>query len=62
MIIPNANVIKIRNGDDNMVPSKDEYRQGVLKKKVRVQGDLQVCGRWDANADTISVICIFNMI
>ncbi|CAF2758215.1 unnamed protein product [Rotaria sp. Silwood2] len=62
MIIPNANVIKIRNGDEYMVPFKDEYKNGVLKKQVRVQGDLQVCGRWDDKADSISILCIFNMI
>ncbi|CAF3506055.1 unnamed protein product [Rotaria socialis] len=62
MIIPNANVIKIRNGDEYMVPHKDEYKNGVLKKKIFVQGDLQVCGRWDDKADSISIICIFNMI
>ncbi|CAF2629331.1 unnamed protein product [Rotaria sp. Silwood2] len=62
MIIPNANVLKIRNGDEYMVPYKDEYKNGVLKKQIRVQGDLQVCGRWDDKADTMSIICIFNMI
>ncbi|CAF1183065.1 unnamed protein product [Rotaria sordida] len=62
MIIPKANVIKIRNGDEYMVPYSDEYKNGVLKKQIRVQGDLQVCGRWDDNADSISIICIFNMI
>ncbi|CAF2052207.1 unnamed protein product [Rotaria magnacalcarata] len=62
MIIPNANVIKIRNGDEYMVPHKDEYKNGVLKKQICVQGDLQVCGRWDDKADSISIICIFNMI
>ncbi|CAF3789237.1 unnamed protein product [Rotaria sp. Silwood1] len=62
MIIPNANVIKIRNGDEYMVPHKDEYKNGILKKQVRVQGDLQVCGRWDDKADSISILCIFNMI
>jgi len=54
MIIPHANVVKVQNGD--------EYKNGVLRKKVHVQGDLQICARWDNNADTISIICIFNMI
>ncbi|CAF0861539.1 unnamed protein product [Adineta ricciae] len=61
MIIPNANVIKIENGDYQIVPDKDEYKKGVLQKKIRVQGNIKICGRWDANADTISVICIFHM-
>ena len=62
MIIPNANVIKIRNGDDYMVPCKSEYEKGVLKKEIRVQGDIQICGRWDDKADSISILCIFNVI
>lgn len=62
MIIPHANVIKIQNGDDYIVPGKDEYKRGVLRKKVRVQGDLQICARWDDNADTISIVCVFNML
>jgi transglutaminase/protease-like cytokinesis protein 3 len=62
MIIPNANVIKIQNGDDYIVPTKDEYKKGLLRKQVRVQGDLHVCGRWDDNADSISIMCIFNMV
>ncbi|CAF3884720.1 unnamed protein product [Adineta steineri] len=62
MIIPNANVIEIQNGHDHIVPTKDEYKKGLLKKKIRVQDDIKVCGRWDDNADTISTICIFYMI
>jgi hypothetical protein len=62
MIIPLANVIKIQNGDDYMVPGKDEYKRGVLRKKVRVQGDLRICARWDDKADSILVICVFNML
>ena len=62
MIIPHANVLKIDNGDDHIVPDNEEYKRGVLRKKVRVQGDLQVCARWDDNADTIEVLCIFNML
>ena len=61
MIIPNANVLKILNGDDYMVPCTTEYKKGVLKKTVRVQGDLHICARWDDKADLISTICVFNM-
>ncbi|CAF0851961.1 unnamed protein product [Didymodactylos carnosus] len=61
MIIPNANVIRINNGDDHIVPCRDEYKKGVLKKQIRVQGDLHICARWDDNADLISTICVFNM-
>jgi hypothetical protein len=60
MIIPHANVVKIQNGDDYIVPGKDEYKGGVLQKKVRVQGDLHICGRWDDKADSISILCVFN--
>jgi hypothetical protein len=62
MVIPHANVIKIQNGDDYIVPCMDEYKKGVLRKKVHVQGDLHICGRWDDKADSISIICVFNMI
>ncbi|UJR32483.1 hypothetical protein I4U23_019945 [Adineta vaga] len=61
MIIPHANVIRIDNNDHQMVPDKDEYKNGILKKKIFVQGDVKICGRWDANADTISIICTFHM-
>ncbi|CAF1378631.1 unnamed protein product [Didymodactylos carnosus] len=62
MKIPNTNVIKIHNGDDYIVPTKDEYKNGLLKKEIQVQGDIQVCGRWDDKADSILTICVFNMI
>lgn len=62
VIVPKANVLKIQNGDDLMVPSKGEYTGGVLRKQIRVQGNLQICARWDDNADSISVLCVFYMI
>ena len=61
MLLPNMKVIHIRNGDDDIVPNKDEYKNGILKKEVRVQGNLQVCGRWDDNADSITIVCSFTM-
>ena len=61
-IIPNGNVVEVRNGKDYMVPCKTEYKNGVLKKEVRVQGDLQVLARWNDNADSISVLCVFTML
>jgi hypothetical protein len=61
MIISDANVVKIRVGDDYIVPNKDEFKSGVLKKEVLVQGDIHVCARWDDKADSISTICVFNM-
>jgi hypothetical protein len=62
MKIPGANVVKIQNGEDYIVPNKDEYKNGVLKKQVNVQGDIRICAQWDDKADTISTICVFNMI
>ena len=60
--IPGANVIKILHGEDYIVPTKDEYKNGILMKEILVQGDIVICGRWDDNADSISTICVFNMI
>lgn len=60
--IPDANVIKIRHGEDYIVPTKDEYKNGILMKEIVIQGDIAICGRWDDNADSISTICVFNMI
>ena len=62
MRIPGANVIKIRHGEDYIVPNKDEYKNGVLMKEILVQGDITICARWDDNADAISTVCVFNMI
>ena len=63
MIIPHGNVIKIQNGDDYTAPGKDEYKSGVLQKKVRVKGDVQVCARWNDNADVyFSYLCFLIMI
>jgi hypothetical protein len=59
MIVPDAYVVKIRNGDDTIVLDEDEYRNGIVKKKVRVRGDLYVCGCWDKKTD--STMCVFNM-
>jgi hypothetical protein len=47
MKIPNAKIVKIKNGDDFIVPNKDEYQNGA---------------RWDDRTDQISTICVFNMI
>lgn len=61
MIIPNCNVLEVQNGKDSMAPCVTEYKNGVLKKEVRVQGDLKICARWNDNADSISILCIFTM-
>jgi hypothetical protein len=59
MLIPGAHEIKIRNGDDDIVLNNDEYRHGIVKKKVQIQGNLLVYGRW--NRQTDSLICAFEM-
>ncbi|CAM4853123.1 unnamed protein product [Rotaria socialis] len=60
MIVPNAQVVKIRNGDENIAVDMNEYKNDVVKKKIRVRGDVSVIGCWDKKVD--STICVFNMI
>jgi hypothetical protein len=60
MIVPGAHVVKIQNGDDNTELDENEYKNGIVKKKIRVRGDVHVIGCWDKKTD--STICIFNTI
>ncbi|CAF1315867.1 unnamed protein product [Adineta steineri] len=60
MIVPNALTVKIRNGDDLIELDVNEYKKGVVKKKIRVRGDVCVIGCWDKKID--STICVFNMV
>jgi hypothetical protein len=60
MIVPGAHLVKIRNGDDNFELDINEYKKEVVKKKIRVRGDVYVTGCWDKKTD--STICVFNMI
>lgn len=62
MKIPDANVVKIQHAGDYIVPTKDEYKNGILMKEIIVQSDISICARWDDNADSISIVCVFNMI
>ena len=59
MIIPRAHVVKIRNGDENIELNVNEYKRGVVKKKIRIRGDVYIIGCWDKKTD--SIICVFNM-
>jgi hypothetical protein len=59
MIVPSALVVKIRNGDDHIELDANEYRSDVVKKKIRVRGDVYVTGCWDKKTD--STICAFNV-
>ncbi|CAF4649572.1 unnamed protein product, partial [Rotaria sp. Silwood2] len=48
---------------DYIIPNQDEYKNGLLKKEIHVQGDLHVCAQWnDKTNRQISTICVFNMI
>ncbi|CAF0957345.1 unnamed protein product [Didymodactylos carnosus] len=62
MKIPDANVLKIHNGEDYIIPNKDEYKNNILKKTIIVDGNVDICARWDDNADSINVICRFTML
>ncbi|CAF0783349.1 unnamed protein product [Rotaria sordida] len=60
MIVPGAHTVKIRNGEDNIELDVNEYKKEVVKKKIRVRGDVYIIGCWDKKTD--STICVFNMI
>ncbi|CAF0813388.1 unnamed protein product [Rotaria sp. Silwood1] len=60
MIVPGAHIVKVRNGDDNIELDVNEYQKDVVKKKIRVRGDIHIIGCWDKKTD--STICVFNMI
>lgn len=59
MIVPGARTVKIRNGDDISELDINEYKKDVVKKKIRIRGDVYVIGCWDKKTD--STICVFNM-
>ncbi len=60
MIVPSALVVKIQNGDDHIELDANEYRSDVVKKKIRVRGNVCVTGCWDKKTD--STICAFSVI
>ena len=62
MKIPGANGVKIKNGENDVIPEIDEYKNELLKKEIYVQGDVHICAQWNDKADQILTICIFNMI
>ena len=59
MVVPGAKLVKIRNGDETLELDGNEYKNDIVKKKVRVRGDIYVVGCWDEKTD--SVICVFKM-
>ena len=60
MIVPDAHLVKIRNGDENYELDVNEYKNDVVRKKIRVRGDVHVLGCWDKKTD--STICVFNAV
>jgi hypothetical protein len=59
MIVPGAHLVRIQNGEDNNELDEKEYKNGIVKKKIRVRGDVTVTGCWDKKTD--STICVFKM-
>lgn len=62
MKIPDAQMIKIINGDQWLIPSKDEYQNNILKKEFLVRGDIRICARWNEKSKKFSTLCLFHMI
>lgn len=60
MIVPGAQQVKIQNGGENYELDVNEYKNDVVRKKIRVRGDVHVIGCWDKKTD--STICIFNVV
>ena len=60
--IPDAQMIKIINGDQWLVPTSDEYQNNILKKEFFVRGDIRICARWNEKTKKLSTICLFHMI
>ena len=62
MKIPDARAIKIKNGNESILPNINEYQNGFLKKEVLVRGDIRICVRWTDQTEKLYTICVFNMI
>ena len=60
MVLPGAHMVKIRNGNDDIVLDRNEYINGVVKKEVQARGDVYVYGRWGNETD--SAVCLFYVI
>ncbi|CAF4427505.1 unnamed protein product, partial [Rotaria sp. Silwood2] len=60
MIVPGAHSVKVQNGDDNIELDVDEYKEQVVKKKIRVRGHVHIIGCWEKKTD--ATICVFKMI
>ena len=60
MVVPHAQTVKLRNGDQLMELDGNDFKDGVLRKKIQVKGDVQVLGSWKKNVDT--PLCLFNVV
>ena len=59
-LVPDAHKVKIRNGNELFEFDTNELKNDVVKKKIRVRGDVSIVGCWDRKSD--STICVFNTI
>ena len=60
MVVPDAQTVKLRNGDQLVELDGNDFKDGVLRKKIQVKGDVQVVGSWKKNVDT--PVCLFNVV
>lgn len=60
MIVPDARDIKIQNGDQVILLDHNEYNDRVVKKQIKVLGDVHVYGRWKNEND--EPICFFYVV
>lgn len=60
MVVPEAHKVKIRNGNETVELDGNEMKHAVVRKKVRVRGDLCIIGCWDRKID--ATICVFSMV
>lgn len=61
LVLPGARAVSIRNGEESIRVNRDEFHSGVMRKMIRVRGNVTVRGRWDDD-DTEREICAFTMV
>ena len=59
LIVPNAHKVKIRNGQDTLELEGNELKNDIVKKKIRVRGEVCIIGCWDRKTD--ATICVFSV-
>ena len=60
MVVPEAQTVRIRNGSETIELNGTEYKNGVVKKKIRVRGDVHVLACWEKKSET--TVCVFNVL